>query len=358
MSIENMTGAVVQIRTASGSGSGFYIKARDLIITNFHVVAGWRKVGVRTQKHGAVAANTVLVNQMYDIAILKPVQPLDLPEASIRIEADLKLRDRVSILGFPLNMPFTVTEGVVSSLKQVVDGRNYIQTDSAINPGNSGGPMVNAAGEIVGMATAKISNAENIGFAIPAGVIMAEIESYKDGQPGTVSMKCPACSRPVPEKTEFCPNCGAKADVAAALPEEKLTPFEIFVEKAILDLGIDPVIARNGPGFWEFYRGSALIRFFIYKSAYLCATSPVCRMPKTGLEQFYSYLLSNPVNPYTLGITENTVYLSYRVFMEEIKGDYMDEVRKRLSGLAEKADETDNLLADKFGAEIIPKGEA
>lgn len=358
MSIEDMSPAVVQIRTAKGTGSGFYVKDKGVIVTNYHVIAGSKKVAIKTQSHRDLTAHAVLVNPMNDLAFLRPSEEIDVPQVVFHREGAIKLRDRVAILGFPLSMPFTVTEGVISSMKQIVDGRSYLQTDSAVNPGNSGGPMVNMAGEIIGVTASKIMDAENVGFAIPAGIVLSELESIDPAQAAAMAVKCPTCNQPVTAETEYCANCGSKLNIKNLFPEEKLSPFAEFIEKAIQALGIDPVIARNGPNFWEFYRGSALVRYFVYRTNYFCATSPICRLPKTELDRIYRLLLSDPVPPYTFGISENTIYISYRTAIEEIKGDNMEAVRKNLAGLAQRADELDNILMEKYGCEMIPKGEA
>jgi serine protease Do len=357
MSIENMAAAVVKIHTATGSGSGFYLKERNLVVTNFHVVEGARKAGIKTQAQEDLVARVALVNPMIDIAFLQPERPLDLPGLQLRKTETLKAQDKVSVLGFPLGMPFTVTEGVVSSTRQVVNGRAYIQTDAAINPGNSGGPMVDARGEVIGVSTAKITEADNIGFALPIDLVIEELEGYREGQE-EMAAKCPACGTILAERVEYCPNCGAKLDVEALFPEERISPFALLIEEALKKLGVDPVIARNGPNFWEFYQGSAMLRWFIYKNNYFYATSPLCKLPKTGLEELYRLILSDSAAPYKLGIYQDIVYLSYRVAMCDIKGEAAAAVQERLAGLALKADEMDNQLIEKFQCPPIPKGEA
>jgi serine protease Do len=212
---------------------------------------------------------------------------------------------------------------------------------------------------VIGVASAKITQAENISFAIPSSAVIAELESLDlSGTGAGPAVKCPVCSQALTGKSEFCANCGAKLDLKALFPEEKLTPFAEYVEGIIQRVGIDPIIARNGPNFWEFYRGSALIRYFVYKTNYFCATSPICRLPKTGLDRLYKLFLKDPLPPYTFGISDNTVYVSYRVAIEEIKGDNKEVVSRNIAGLAQRADELDNMLAEKYGCEMIPKGEA
>ena len=75
------------------------------------------------------------------------------------------------------------------------------------------------------------------------------------------------------------------------------------------------------------------------------------RLPKTNLEAVYKYLLSNPGYPYSFGIDEGKIYISYRVHLADTKGPHKEEIQKNLVLLAKKADELDNYLIDNFGCE-------
>ncbi|MGE3621035.1 MAG: S1C family serine protease, partial [Acidimicrobiia bacterium] len=111
----------------------------------------------------------------------------DLVPAELGSSAALRVGDPVIAIGNALNLGGdpTVTQGIVSATDRRIDARNVsldglIQTDAAINPGNSGGPLVNAAGEVVGVNTAIIDDAQNIGFALaidPAKPLIAQLEA-------------------------------------------------------------------------------------------------------------------------------------------------------------------------------------
>lgn len=350
MAIEDIIPAVVKIDTAEGSGSGFYTKEYGLIITNHHVVSGFRSVAVETQDQKKLVADVVLVNPLSDIAFLKPRIALEMPEVHFATFKGLKATDRVSVLGFPFGMPFTVTEGIISSTKQLVQGKNYIQTDAAVNPGNSGGPLVTSSGEIVGITTSKFAQAENMGFALPIDDVIQELKDFEAHPSSNYSVKCPSCDHSLHEKVENCPNCGNRLDESLFKEYEK-SPLSIIVEEIFKGLNIDPVIARKGPDFWEFHQGSALIRIFIFRNNYLFATSPVAKLPKTKLKELYEFLLSDPVKPYTFGISDGTVFISYRIHLTDIKNNSTEAVQKELMNLALKADEMDNFLIEKYGCE-------
>ena len=149
--IEKIEPVIFKINTASGSGTGFYIQDQNLVVTNYHVVSGYKKVAIEMQDKNTLSADVMVINPLIDIALLKPEKTLTgLPNVTFKKHDSLKNRDKVSVLGFPFGMPFTVTEGIISATKQLLNGQAYIQTDAAVNPGNSGGPVVNMNGDIIG----------------------------------------------------------------------------------------------------------------------------------------------------------------------------------------------------------------
>ncbi|MCC6643727.1 trypsin-like peptidase domain-containing protein [Candidatus Peregrinibacteria bacterium] len=350
--LKALSRAVVKISTAAGSGSGFYLKDRGIIVTNYHVISGFMRVGLETQNKDRFPAKVVFINPTYDLAFLLPEGPLDLPSLTVQSVENIQSMEPVSVLGFPFGMPFTITNGIISSADQLLDGKRYIQTDAAVNPGNSGGPMVNSRGEVIGVTTCKFNNADNVGFAVPANQLLDELNSFAENKEMKYSFKCVSCNHLIFDKIEYCPNCGMEVDVAKYFAEPQVSPIALFVEKAIEGMQVDPVIARSGQDFWEFHKGSALIRIFIMRNYYLCATSPLVKLPKDKIEEFYKYILGQPHAPFYLGINNNLVYLSYRIYLGDMDSVDREQLQRNFSELANKADEIDHLLNEKFGCEL------
>lgn len=105
-------------------------------------------------------------------------------------------------------MPFTATEGTVSSPKQLMDDSYYIQTDAAVNPGNSGGPMFNQNGEVVAITTSKLTNADNMGFGIPIASLCTLLEQISELDRNNFNIQCNSCEEFISEEDEYCPSCG------------------------------------------------------------------------------------------------------------------------------------------------------
>ncbi len=344
---KNVDKAVYKINTSSGSGTGFYLKDRGVIITNFHVVSGNKIVSIEDQKQDRYIADVIFVNPETDIAILKPHAQFDVPNIAFDETGELQSRDQVYVLGFPFGMPYTITEGIVSSTKQLMDDRYYIQTDAAVNPGNSGGPVINSRGELVGITTAKFTEADNVGFAIPVEVLKEELDSVAQNNESKYSVKCNSCKALIYEKSEYCSNCGNSINVRA-FDDVELSQLANFVEEALGGIGANPVLARAGQEFWEYHQGSSLIRIFVFNNNYLYATSPLNELPTSNLQELYNYLLQDSVPPYKLGVMDNKIYVSYRVHLASVFSSQGEEVKKNLANLPLKADELDDFFAKEY----------
>ena len=160
----------------SGLGTGVVIKDDGTILTNFHVVAGAKKLRVTFFDGTETEAFVVSVQPDKDLAVLKPQKiPDDLEAAVLGSSQQLAPGDIVVAVGFPYGIGPSVSSGVVSGLNRNFkspDGqqmlKGLIQFDAAANSGNSGGPLVNASGEVVGIVTA-ILNPTSAGTFIGIG---------------------------------------------------------------------------------------------------------------------------------------------------------------------------------------------
>lgn len=156
-----------------GVGSGVVIDKSGIILTNNHVVAGADEVTVELFDGREFKATEVKTDPQTDLAVVRISGAGDLPAARLGNSDALEIGDWVIAIGNPFELDTTVSAGIISGkqreLEKVQRG-NFLQTDAAINPGNSGGPLVDLAGEVVGINTAIASNSggyQGIGFAIP-----------------------------------------------------------------------------------------------------------------------------------------------------------------------------------------------
>jgi S1-C subfamily serine protease len=156
-----------------GAGTGIILDAEGHILTNAHVIEDAERIEVLLSDGRAVEAKVTGADPATDLAVLK-VEGQELKPAALGDSNRLRVGDRVIAVGNALALDEgpTVTEGIVSALDRSIRTQDdttldhLIQTDAAINPGNSGGPLLDAAGNVVGVNTAVAGNAQNIGFAI------------------------------------------------------------------------------------------------------------------------------------------------------------------------------------------------
>jgi serine protease Do len=173
--------AVVQVRTPSGLGSGFFINPDGYLITNFHVIEGETQISVEVyhQKSGQLERRTykqvriVAMNKFRDLALLRVEDPGAPAFVAVPLgDSDaLAVGERVFAVGSPLGLERTVTEGIISTKTREMQGDLYLQTTAQINPGNSGGPLFSLRGEVVGVTNMKINFGEGLGFAIPVRAV-------------------------------------------------------------------------------------------------------------------------------------------------------------------------------------------
>ena len=189
---ERISPAVVSITAASinpydpsrpidrRSGSGVLVDASGLILTNAHVVAGGQPlITVTLDDRQTIPAQVVGADAVFDIAFLRirPPAGAPLPVARLGDSDAVRVGDEVYAIGNPFGLEQTLTRGIVSAVNRILPDATWsmkeplIQTDAAINPGNSGGPLVNVCGDVVGITTAILPDAQSIGFAVPASLI-------------------------------------------------------------------------------------------------------------------------------------------------------------------------------------------
>jgi serine protease Do len=155
------------------TGSGFVIESTGLIVTNAHVVEQAEWIQVRLADGRRFGGRTIGLDTRVDLALIR-IEATDLPVLPIGDSNRLRVGEFVLALGHPFGLEQSVSFGIVSRkgapLTVAAPGFDFIQTDAAINPGNSGGPLVNMAGQVIGVNSMAARNG-SIGFAIPANLV-------------------------------------------------------------------------------------------------------------------------------------------------------------------------------------------
>lgn len=176
-----------------GGGSGFIVDKNGVILTNKHVISDPKaEYTVMTSEGKKYGAEILARDPVDDVAIIKIEPPADgLPIVELGDSGNLELGEEVIAIGNTLGLfRNTVSKGIVSGLARSIAAktdfdepikelRGLIQTDAAINPGNSGGPLVNMEGKVIGINTAIVFGAQNVGFAIPINAAKRDLADVK-----------------------------------------------------------------------------------------------------------------------------------------------------------------------------------
>ena len=353
--IELYRPATIQIATQTSTGTGFYVKEFDLIVTNEHVVSKTSEVTIAGRLFEKRLAKAWYIDKKHDLAFLQPPEGVQIPEVKLGDYSTLHDGEVVVAIGHPFGLNYTATQGVISKVDRVREGVKYIQIDAAINPGNSGGPLVNKQGEIIGVNSFIIRGGDNLGFALPVSYLREALEMYAPYH-GTPSTRCHSCNYLVlPENidaTKYCPFCGSEVKLPV-ISEREVKPVGIakMVEEILTELNKDVKLARDGNNNWSVKEGAAKIKvnynpenFFVAGDAYLC------QLPAdtTQIKPLYQFLLAEnyKLDGLVLSCVRQNIVLSCIMYdLDMTKENGIEMFRD----LFQKADYYDQLLEKEYG---------
>jgi serine protease Do len=250
--------------TQRSLGSGVIVDPSGIALTNAHVVEGASEIEVVTADGKKHKAKVLGADPKSDLAVLRLQDGSNYPAARLGDSEGVQVGDWVLAIGSPFGFTQTVTAGIISAKGRVLEGgpvADFLQTDAAINPGNSGGPLVNMAGEIIGINTAIASRSggyQGIGFAIPINLakkIYTELTTRGKVTRGWLGVSVQ------PLTAELAKSFGAKdesgvlvADVVEASPAEKggLRSGDIILEfngrRVTVPGDLQRAVGLSGPG--------------------------------------------------------------------------------------------------------------
>jgi serine protease Do len=347
---------IIQIMTPYGSGTGFIIG--DLIITNSHVVGGLKEVVISSKQIKRTIAQVVYDDPDYDLAFIRS-DFVVLKNPLLLSSNSAKDGDTTIAIGHPYGLNYTATEGIVSKASRLYEDLEYIQIDAAINPGNSGGPLLNVNGEVIGVNTFIIQNANNLGFALPHFYVDETIKNFKEVNDINI-IKCPSCKNLIKEKeikNDYCPECGIKLEVARQRRKGyNPTGATKLLEEILSSLDVNVTLSRRSQASWRVDQGSARVEINYYENGIIIGDSKLCRIPQENIEKIYDYVLSeNEKRTYLqFSINENSIYLSYLIVDSSLT---FDEGKKALQRLFKLSDKYDDILINKFKAIKLKRDE-
>jgi tetratricopeptide (TPR) repeat protein len=161
-------------RNISGIGTGFFVSPQGHLVTNFHVLAGKYAADVRTSQGKSYRVKAVLAeNKSADLVKLQ----VEIPENEVAwiavSDRAPEIAERIVVVGSPMGLEQTVSEGIISSVREIPTVGRVFQMSAPISPGSSGSPVVSTKGQVIGIATFQFIQGQNLNFAVTAQQIMA-----------------------------------------------------------------------------------------------------------------------------------------------------------------------------------------
>jgi serine protease Do len=351
--IDRFRDIVVQIATPFSTGTGFILPSAGLIISNEHVVRDNSEVVIKSELLGRRLVRVLFTDSRLDLALMALPEAAGIPAVRIASAVRPKAGDAVLAMGHPFGLAFTATKGIVSGSNHEQEGVQYIQHDAALNPGNSGGPLVNMAGEIIGVNTFTIQQGSSLGFSLPSEYLIDTIQVFKTGG-GQVGVRCSSCMRAIFEDTidrGYCPNCGVKVQLPSMVKPYEPIGMALTIETLLEMGGHDVRLARRGPDAWEITQGSAAISISYYdRTGLITGEAHLCRLPAENPQEVYAYLLRENyrLEGLTLSVRGQELILSLVIYDRYFNPETGLSLFQKLF---ERADYYDNYLVEQFGAQ-------
>jgi serine protease Do len=353
--INQYQNALVQISTPSATGTGFYLKEFDLIVTNEHVVSVFPEVTIKGKLFEKIISRVWYTDVKYDLAFLQVPQGVAFSDINIGEYERLKDGDEVVAIGHPYGLSYTATQGVISKVNRIRNGLHWIQVDAAINPGNSGGPLVDDRGHVIGVNSFIIKDGDNLGFALPSHYLRTALELYTPSK-GDACTRCSSCETLVTPTTldseKYCPSCGSEVKLPL-LPDKEIEQVGIAktIEEILKELGKDIKLSRITTNKWEVIEGKAKINitynpesFFIAGDAYLC------KLPNDAskFKDLYKYLLEENYRTHSLVLSTNKENIVLSCIMYDLDMT-METGKDNFQNLFKNADSYNVILKKEYG---------
>jgi len=161
-----------------GQGSGFVVRSDGAIITNYHVISGAEDIQVKAGEEVLPVEGIIYIDKENDLVILK-AKAKALPAVRLGDIAKVSVGEKVYVIGSPQGLENTISDGILSGIREVDPKRKIIQITAPVSEGSSGGPVFNDNGEVIGIVTFLIKEAQNLNFAMPINVLKSRIADKK-----------------------------------------------------------------------------------------------------------------------------------------------------------------------------------
>ena len=346
---------VFQVATPFSTGTGVYLPAYGLVITNEHVVRDNSTVVIGSEGTAEQLATVVYLDAFYDLAFLRPEQQPDLPDLPLAAHPPAP-GEGVTAIGQHFGHPLRVSDGQVLETEHAHHGIGFILHDAWQEAAHSGGPLFNAAGELAGINMYDIQEGKGRALSLPAAVVEACLKAHAAGN-GKGAARCFSCQTVIYETavnpTGYCPNCGSELTLPGSVEDYQPTGVSATVEAIIKTAGHAPRMARRGPNLWSIRQGSAIIQLAYHEdSGLVTGDAYLCSLPDLPNAELFAFLLREncKLRQLTFSTFGRDIVLSLLIYDRYLTAE---TALPRFEHLFQKADEYDNILVEKFGGKWL-----
>ena len=281
--------AVVFLKGADFSGSGFFVTGTGVIVTNAHLARGEGTLHTLLSTGRELEAKVVYIDPDLDIALMKVTANAaenELPHLTLADAAGIRQGENVLAIGNPGDaMLFSVTKGIVSAVGKFPDAGpgTWIQTDTPINPGNSGGPLLNARGEVIGINTQKLikKNVTGIGFALSATDLLEVLHRF---YPNVASARLPAVQAASQPAIRDSAQYSESSNTSSPAVPERVGTVTITSDPDDAEIFVDDKFLGNAPATLKLPAGSHVVLLKFPGHADWKRTLEVLKSSKTTLK--------------------------------------------------------------------------
>lgn len=346
---------IIQIATPYSVGTGFYLAAYDLIVTNEHVIRDNREVVIDGELFDRQLVEVLYLDELHDLAFLRAPRKHELPSVSLRSDSDLQVGEIVLSLGYPFGQNYQSKEGKIDSIGYEEDEISFYEHSALLSPGNSGGPLFDPEGYLVGVNTFLIRSGQEIGYSLPLSKLKQGLEVYSASEADYL-IKCGECKKVIADPegpSRRCTNCGGKVAYLSHIPLYEPIGINKQIEEMLTELNHNAILSRRGPYNWEVEQGSAMIHVAYHeKTGLITGDAHLCTMPDNDILALYSYLLKANYELEGLSFTvrDNEIILSLLIFDQ-----YLNKLTslRLFEHLFKMADHYDDILVDSFNAKWL-----
>lgn len=304
-------------REGTVRGSGFFVGSEGLVVTSYHLVDDAHDIRVKSRRgHLYEKVRVVGAQPDSDVAVLRvETTPEGEPFLPVGNSDDLRVGEHVVAIGHPLGLEYTLSEGLVSALRHAQSHRlDLIQFSAPVSPGSSGGPLINDAGEVVGIISLSHPEGQNINFAVPVKYALGVIAHVPmgDGLPGTVATSVRLAGVSAHRVLEITDDAPARSLAPTAIPDRTArgaaVPAGVDLVPPVPVVQIAPPVphrrfehANRGfdlacPDNWEIHssenRGTLIVHMKSADASIQMDFVSLPVAPRTTLERFASHVLS------------------------------------------------------------------